>query len=235
MVVDFARSVLGLDKANSTEFDLDTPYPVIDLMDEQTDVTDMGGTMRLGAYVAMLRRARRSRALRRETSPSATATATRSTTATASARRGRPRAARGPRPTTGSSSSSSCREPLLGRHPGPPGVQEPARPAAPAVSGARRRGTRACTRLAIRTCSRSSPMPMTELGTFFNSPGFTDEETACFLAEDLTVVEQSCKASKNSTWRSKRLLSPTCGSLIRLGVLERREDDHSRCRSRNSI
>jgi CTP synthase len=55
MVIDFARSVLGFDKANSTEFDLDTPYPVIGLMDEQTHVTDMGGTMRLGAYVALLR------------------------------------------------------------------------------------------------------------------------------------------------------------------------------------
>jgi CTP synthase len=55
MVIDFARSVLGFDKANSTEFDLDTPYPVIGLMDEQTHVIDMGGTMRLGAYVALLK------------------------------------------------------------------------------------------------------------------------------------------------------------------------------------
>jgi CTP synthase len=55
MVIDFARSVLGLDKANSREFNLDTPFPVIDLMDEQHDVTNMGGTMRLGAYVALLK------------------------------------------------------------------------------------------------------------------------------------------------------------------------------------
>ena len=55
MVIDFARSVIGLDKANSREFSLDTPFPVIDLMDEQHDVTDMGGTMRLGAYVALLK------------------------------------------------------------------------------------------------------------------------------------------------------------------------------------
>jgi CTP synthase len=55
MVIDFARSVLGFDKANSTEFDLDTPDPVIGLMDEQTHVIDMGGTMRLGAYVALLK------------------------------------------------------------------------------------------------------------------------------------------------------------------------------------
>ena len=55
MVIDFARSVVGLDKANSREFSLDTPFPVIDLMDEQHHVTDMGGTMRLGAYVALLK------------------------------------------------------------------------------------------------------------------------------------------------------------------------------------
>lgn len=48
-VIEFARAA-GLDKANSTEFDPGTPYPVIDLMPEQNDVTDMGGTMRLGAY-----------------------------------------------------------------------------------------------------------------------------------------------------------------------------------------
>ncbi len=54
MVVDFARNVLGLTGANSRELDPSTPYPVIDLMDDQRDVTDMGGTMRLGAYVAEL-------------------------------------------------------------------------------------------------------------------------------------------------------------------------------------
>jgi CTP synthase len=45
---------LGLTGANSTEFDPQTPHPVIDLMDSQRDVTDKGGTMRLGAYVAKL-------------------------------------------------------------------------------------------------------------------------------------------------------------------------------------
>jgi CTP synthase len=48
-VVDFARHVAGLDGANSAEFDPETPYPVIDLLPEQKEVTDMGGTMRLGA------------------------------------------------------------------------------------------------------------------------------------------------------------------------------------------
>ena len=54
MVIDYARSVAGMDNANSSEFDSSTPYPVIDLMDTQRDVTDKGGTMRLGAYVAEL-------------------------------------------------------------------------------------------------------------------------------------------------------------------------------------
>ncbi|MCU1496926.1 MAG: pyrG [Acidimicrobiales bacterium] len=54
MTIDFARNVLGLAGANSSEFDALTPHPVIDLMDSQREVTDMGGTMRLGAYVAEL-------------------------------------------------------------------------------------------------------------------------------------------------------------------------------------
>ena len=47
-VVEFARNVLGLQEANSTEMVRNTPYPVIDLMEEQKGITDMGGTMRLG-------------------------------------------------------------------------------------------------------------------------------------------------------------------------------------------
>ncbi len=57
MTIEFARNVLGLSGANSSEFDTQdstTPHPVIDLMDTQRSVTDMGGTMRLGAYVAVL-------------------------------------------------------------------------------------------------------------------------------------------------------------------------------------
>ncbi|HEV3328261.1 MAG TPA: CTP synthase [Acidimicrobiales bacterium] len=53
-VVEIARSLAGLDFANSTEIDVTTPHPVIALMAEQTNVVDMGGTMRLGAYPAML-------------------------------------------------------------------------------------------------------------------------------------------------------------------------------------
>ena len=50
MVIEFARNVLGLKDANSTEMDPTTPYNVIDLMEEQKSIHNMGGTMRLGAY-----------------------------------------------------------------------------------------------------------------------------------------------------------------------------------------
>ena len=54
MTVEFARNVVGLADANSTEFNATTPHPVIDLMNDQREVTEKGGTMRLGAYYAVL-------------------------------------------------------------------------------------------------------------------------------------------------------------------------------------
>ena len=54
MTIEFARHVLGLADANSTEFDPASKNPVIDLMVDQRDVTNKGGTMRLGAYYAVL-------------------------------------------------------------------------------------------------------------------------------------------------------------------------------------
>ncbi len=54
MVVEFSRAMLQSEEANSTEFDRSTPYPVIDLMPEQHDITDLGGTMRLGLYPCQL-------------------------------------------------------------------------------------------------------------------------------------------------------------------------------------
>ena len=50
MVIEFARNVLGLDGANSSEFNASTPHPINDLMADQQNVEEMGGTMRLGAY-----------------------------------------------------------------------------------------------------------------------------------------------------------------------------------------
>lgn len=55
-VIEFARNVCGLKKANSTEFDLKTPYPVIDMMLEQKKVTHKGGTMRLGQYPCRIKK-----------------------------------------------------------------------------------------------------------------------------------------------------------------------------------
>ena len=54
MCIEYARNVLHLDDANSSEFDMSTPHPVIDLMLEQRAITDMGGTMRLGEYPCVM-------------------------------------------------------------------------------------------------------------------------------------------------------------------------------------
>lgn len=50
MVIEYARNLLGLEDANSTEMNPHSPYKVIDLMEEQKNITNMGGSMRLGAY-----------------------------------------------------------------------------------------------------------------------------------------------------------------------------------------
>jgi CTP synthase len=62
-VSEFARHVAGMDGANSTEFDPETPYPVIDLLPEQKEVADLGGTMRLGADPIKLHAGTRARAV----------------------------------------------------------------------------------------------------------------------------------------------------------------------------
>jgi CTP synthase len=53
-VIEFARNVVGLKNANSTEMEPNTPYPVVDLMPDQRNVTDKGATMRLGSYPCVL-------------------------------------------------------------------------------------------------------------------------------------------------------------------------------------
>ena len=60
-VVEYARHVSGMDGANSAEFDPETPYPVVDLLPEQKEVSDMGGTMRLGADPVKLHEGTRAR------------------------------------------------------------------------------------------------------------------------------------------------------------------------------
>ncbi len=54
-VIEFSRHVCGLKNANSREFDPDTPHPVIDIMERQKELEDMGGTMRLGAYPCVVK------------------------------------------------------------------------------------------------------------------------------------------------------------------------------------
>ena len=59
MVIEFARNVLGYADANSREMDEKTPHNVIDIMEEQKNITNMGGTMRLGAYECVLKQGSR--------------------------------------------------------------------------------------------------------------------------------------------------------------------------------
>ena len=59
MVIEFARDVLGYKDANSREMDEKTPHNVIDIMEEQKNITNMGGTMRLGAYECVLKQGSR--------------------------------------------------------------------------------------------------------------------------------------------------------------------------------
>ena len=54
-VIEFARHVCGLEKANSREFDPDSPYKVIDFLPDQSDATNKGGTLRLGQYDCVLK------------------------------------------------------------------------------------------------------------------------------------------------------------------------------------
>ena len=78
MVIEFARNVLGYKDANSAEMDAQTPHNVIDMMEEQKSITQMGGTMRLGAYDCELREGSRAAEAYRGNSgkPAANATGT---------------------------------------------------------------------------------------------------------------------------------------------------------------
>jgi CTP synthase len=58
-VVEFTRNVLGFSEATSTEMNPETPHPVIDLMESQKEITEKGGTMRLGAYICELKKGTR--------------------------------------------------------------------------------------------------------------------------------------------------------------------------------
>jgi hypothetical protein len=139
--IEFARNVLKLAKAHSTEFEPATPHPVIAMLDEQRKVTKKGGTMRLGAQPCQLTRRLEGGGsfTARSSSTNATATATNSTTPTAKIREGRfcfqrpvaRRQARRGHRTEGPS--------VFHREPVPSGIFEQAAPAASAVQGLHRR------------------------------------------------------------------------------------------------
>ena len=156
-VSEFARHVCGMDGANSTEMDPETPFPVIDLLPEQKEIEDLGGTMRLGAQAVELAggdaRPRHVRGAGRPRAPSAPLRGEQR--AAPAHRRRRPRRlgdvpgrqARRDRRAPGSS--------VVRREPVPPGVQVAADEARAALPGVRRRGTRA-TAAAQRSAGRAS-------------------------------------------------------------------------------
>ena len=139
-VIEYARNVVGLAGANSSEFDHASPHPVIDLMDDQREVVDKGGTMRLGSYPAVLRPDTIVR------SAYDTEVDLRAPPAPLRVQPPLPPPAGGGgaallghlarRPAGGVRRALPRRAPVLRRHPGPPRVQEPAQPAPPAVPGA---------------------------------------------------------------------------------------------------
>ena len=164
-VSEFARHVVGLEGANSTEMDPETPYPVIDLLPEQKEVEDLGGTMRLGAQAVELAEGTRARERTATTSStSATGTATRSTTTT-----GRALVEAG-LVVSGTFQEGRLVEivelagpPVVRREPVPPGVQVAADAAGAALPRVRRRRAerarsreRAAARRAARPSSRAS-------------------------------------------------------------------------------
>ena len=134
-VVEFARTVVGLEGANSSEFDPATPYPVIDLLPEQKGVSDMGGTMRLGSDPIKLvdgtlraGRLRRAGGLRAAPAP----VRGQQQPAAADRRRGARRLGHVARRAAGRDHRAAG-SPLVLREPVPPRVQVAAQPAAAAL------------------------------------------------------------------------------------------------------
>lgn len=83
IAIEFARNVLGFADANSREMDEKTPHNVIDIMEEQKAITNMGGTMRLGAYECVLQKGSKVlKLMDKNIFRSATVTVTSSTTTT---------------------------------------------------------------------------------------------------------------------------------------------------------
>ena len=144
MTIEYARNVLGLAGANSSELDPTTPHPVIDLMETQRGVTDMGGTMRLGAYVAQLGRGLAGRrGLRHHGRVGAPPPPLRvQPPLPGPLRRDRLLVLRHVARRSARGVHRAPRPPVLGRHPGPPRAEEPAHPPGAAVPRAGRRRPR---------------------------------------------------------------------------------------------
>ena len=143
-VSEFARHVVGLDGANSTEMDPETPYAVIDLLPEQKGVEDLGGTMRLGAQaVEVDRRHARTRALRRGRDLRAAPPPLRGEQPLPrAARRRGPRRLRDVRAGPARRDRRAARPSVVRREPVPPRVQVAADAAGAALPGLRRRRAR---------------------------------------------------------------------------------------------
>ena len=144
-VIEFARHVCGLDGANSSEFDPETPYPVIDLLPDQRDVEDKGATMRLGAQPVDLVEGTRTYAAYGETSylraPSPPLRGEQPLPP--AARRRRPRRVRHVPRGTARRGDRGARPPVVRRKPVPPRVQVTAEPPRAALPRLRRRRCRA--------------------------------------------------------------------------------------------
>ena len=159
-VSEFARHVVGLDGANSTEMDPETPYPVIDLLPEQKEVEDLGGTMRLGAQAVELAagRARRETYARRGRAGAPPAPLRGEQRVPAGARRRRASSSRArSRRAASSRSSSFADHPWFVASPVPSRVQVAADAAGAALPRVRRRGARPRARSAARSRSPSPP------------------------------------------------------------------------------
>ena len=143
-VSEFARHVVGLEGANSTEMDPETPYPVIDLLPEQKEVEDLGGTMRLGAQAVEIAEGTRTRGdLRRAGDPRAAPAPLRGEQPLPPAdRRRRPRRLRDVPGRPSRRDHRAARSPVVRRQPVPPGVQVAADAARAALPRVRRRGRR---------------------------------------------------------------------------------------------
>ena len=154
-VSEFARHVVGLEGANSTEMDPETPYPVIDLLPEQKEIEDLGGTMRLGAQaVELVDGHAGARGLRRAGRPRAAPPPLRGEQPLpAAARGGRARRLRHVPGGPPRRDRRAARPPLVRRQPVPPGVQVAARRGrrrSSASSSAQRSSGRAAARAPAR-------------------------------------------------------------------------------------